>query len=197
MAIEDDEVRIFRALSENFNRRIIVWANRILDVVKRKAISRGIDPRYVLHIIFEQESAWFSMVGKNRLALQVATQLFIQWGDAGDLSWEEYDIPPYEKEQDVERVILETSIWAATTFKIYMASAWLNALKDVTPAMQKALVDHTKENFTFSTSFGYLCSMARRIIREHPRITRYTTWHWRIIYQLLADEAAEACPTSS
>jgi len=124
---------LMRKVGETFYDSLYGIASDFVPVVTREAKSRGLDPLYLIYLIFTKYPRWSKLVGKDYLAMKAMRDTANDWSnDIPD--YDDFKLPADDQQRDVDAALKAIAKWANSEWKedavkLYRAAA-LKYLRD-------------------------------------------------------------------
>jgi len=189
--VESPENRIegmIRQAGEDFWFSLDEVADDFIPVMKREAQKRGIDPLYLYYVFFEQHRRWHRLVGTNYRAMSLVLTVAQKWSNKYP-DWGDYEIPPKDKQKDVDEALKAVARWAHTDWTASVVKLYAKALRGHYREAQSIYKAKYEESLSNQQLFCWLDGLMVDLAGHKNRMwPSYGQTLWGFINKLFRDE---------
>jgi hypothetical protein len=157
-------------------------ADDFIPVVKRAAETRGVDPLYLYYVLFDERRRWTKLVGDNFLALELVLKVALKWSNKIP-DWRSYQIPPEDKQRDVDEAIKAVARWANTEWADTVMNLYTGVVRGHFKEADAIYKNMHKEKLSGNQLF---CWVNGRMMEATATKDRMWPRHGLILWQLIS-----------
>jgi hypothetical protein len=195
-AVESPKTKVegmLRQIGDDFYKALGNISSDFIPVIKREAQSRGIDPLYLIYLLFDRHKDWKRVVGKNWLPMTLVRDVANDWSnDIPD--WSEFRFPEPDKEKDADEAIKAVGRWAGTVWAKSAMDLFMQALKKQQKVAEYTIKHDFRQNVNSRQVSCWLINQMTETLDNKPRLwPRYHQILWTFINRLFAQKGL-SCP---
>lgn len=160
---------LFRQMGQDFYNSLSGISGDFLTVVQRESRAHGVDPLYVLHVMFDKQNRWNRLLGKHWMAMNLVVKVAEDWATLPDIT--PMQIPVDQGE--VDAVLLAVGKWADTEWKQKVMRLYLGAakkyLRDADFYIKEKYEQQWPKKKVLCWMYGQMQNLTRRKTRLWPK----------------------------
>ena len=180
-----------KQIGDDFYKSLGSIASDFVPVVVRESKSRGVDPLYTLHLLFERHRRWKKLVGNNWLAMKLVLDVANDWSN-NIPEWSKYRFPDDERQAD--EAIKAVAQWAGSEWTQKALKLFMAAIKKRQDVAEYIVKDKARRNVSGKEVMCWTINSVMETLDNKPRLwPRYHQTLWSFANRLFMQKGL-SCP---